>query len=141
MPLHIINIPRLLLAGLAAGGWVFISGLLMAGAFGYRDMKAAFDSIGLPVPGGVEPFVVHTVVRLLSGVTVVTLFAIMLRVFSPIQAVLAAAGVAWLMGALLPYAVVVSWGVFPWSLAIKLWAWSAAEFLIAGAIGKWLYSP
>lgn len=138
---NIINLPSLLLAGVASGGWVFISGLLMAGAFGYRDMKAAFDSIGLPVNTGVEPFVVHTVVRFLTGITVVVLFAIMLRIFSPLQALCIAAGVTWLLGALLPFAVIVEWGLFPWSLALKIWAWSAGELLIAAAIGKWLYSP
>ena len=141
MPSNIINVPRLLLAGLAAGGWVFVSGLLMAGAFGYRDMKAAFDSIGLPIPMGVRPFVVHTVVRLLTGITVVMLFAIMSRVFSPVQALLIAAGVTWLLGVLLPFAVIVEWGLFSWSLALKLCAWSAGELLVAAAIGKWLYSP
>ena len=119
-----INVPRLLLSGLAAGGWVLVSGLLMASAFGYRDMKAAFDAIGLPAPVGVAPFVVHTIVRLVTGMAVVTLFALMLPVLSPIRALLTAAGFVWLLGALLPFVVMVEWGLFPWSLALKLWAWS-----------------
>ena len=135
-----INVPRLLLSGLAAGGWVLVSGLLMASAFGYRDMKAAFDAIGLLSPVGVAPFVVHTAVRLVTGMAVVTLFALMLPVLSPIRALLTAAGFVWLLGALLPFVVMVEWGLFPWSLALKLWAWSGVELFVAGLIGKWIYS-
>ncbi|MDP2471409.1 MAG: hypothetical protein Q8W45_00105 [Candidatus Palauibacterales bacterium] len=139
MPSNEINLSRLLVAGLAAGGWVFASGLLMAGAFGYRDMKAAFDALGLPIPVGAGPFVVHTLVRLLIGMALVTLFAILLRVTTPTMAMLTAVGFTWLLGALLPFAVVVEWGLFSWWLAAKMWAWSAMELLIAGAIGRWLY--
>jgi hypothetical protein len=141
MPATGLNVPRLLLAGLAAGGWVIVSGLLMAAAFGYRDMKATFDSLNLPVPSGTEPFVVHTLVRLLTGVVVVTLYAIMTRIFPPVQAWLLAAAFTWLLVAVLPFAVVVEWGLFSWPLALKLWTWSAGELLIAGRIGRWLYSP
>jgi hypothetical protein len=137
----VINLPRMLLAGLAAGGWVVVSGLLMAAAFGYRDMKAAFDSLGLPVAGGTEPFVVHTLVRLVTGLVVVVLYAIMMRVVGSSQAWLLAAAITWLLAAVLPLAVVVEWGLFSWTLALKFWAWSAGELLIAGGIGRWLYSP
>jgi hypothetical protein len=41
----------------------------------------------------------------------------------------------------LPFAVVAEWGLFPWSVAAKLWAWGAGELLIAAAIGRWLYRP
>jgi hypothetical protein len=137
----VLNLPRLVMAGFAAGGWVIVSGLVMAGTFGYRDMKTAFDGIGLPIPGGMEPFVVHTLVRLLTGFTLVILYAIMSRALAPGHAWLVAAGVTWLLGAVLPLAVVVEWGLFPWTLAVKLWAWSAGELLLAGVIGKSLYSP
>jgi hypothetical protein len=136
-----INVPRLLFAGLAAGGWVFLSGLAMAAAFGYRDMQAAFDAVGLPVAVGTEVFIVHTVVRLLIGLAVVTLFALVSRVLPRTQALLTAAGFVWLLGTVLPVAVIVEWGLFSWSLACKLWAWSAVELLVAGAIGRWLYLP
>ncbi|HEX9700150.1 MAG TPA: hypothetical protein VGD06_11875 [Acidobacteriota bacterium] len=136
-----INLRHVIFAGLAAGTWVMVSGLLMAGIFGYRDMKAAFDAAGLPIPGGAGPFVIHTVVRLIIGMGVVALFAIFLRVFSPTQALLAAAGFTWVFGAVLPFAVIVQWGLFSWSLATKLWAWSAAELLIAATIGRLLYHP
>lgn len=82
----------------------------------------------------------HTLVRLITGMAVVTLFAIMWRVFSPTQALLSAVGFVWLLGAVLPFAVIVEWGLFPWSLALKTWAWSAVELLVAGAIGRWLYA-
>jgi len=70
----------------------------------------------------------------------VTLFALMLPVLSPIRALLTAAGFVWLLGALLPFVVMVEWGLFPWSLALKLWAWSGVELFVAGLIGKWIYS-
>jgi hypothetical protein len=35
----IINVQRLNWVGLVAGVWVLISGILMAAAFGYRDMN------------------------------------------------------------------------------------------------------
>lgn len=141
MQSELINVPRVLWTGLAAGVWVVVSGLLMAGVFGYREMKAAFDSIGLPVSVGPVPFAVHTVVRLLIGMTVVLLFALLSRVLSPNQAMLTAAGVTWLLGALLPFVVMAEWGLFPLSLGFKLWAWSAGELLVAGWIGRWLYAP
>lgn len=138
---ELINVPRVLWTGLAAGVWVVVSGLLMAGVFGYREMKAAFDSIGLAIPVGPVPFAVHTVVRLLMGMTVVLLFALLSRVLPPNQATLAAAGVTWLLSALLPFVVMVEWGLFSLSLGFKLWAWSAGELLVTGWIGKWLYAP
>lgn len=141
MPPLVMNMPRFVLAALAAGVWVEVGGILMAATFGYRDMKAAFDAIGLSIPQGLAPFIVHTVVRLILGAAVVGLLVIMARVFSPARAVLAAAGVVWLLAWVLPYAVVAAWGVFPWSLAAKLWAWSAPELLVAGLIGRQLYHP
>jgi hypothetical protein len=98
-----------------------------------------FDALGLPIAVGAEPLIVHTVVRFLIGMAVVALYAVISRVLSPVQALLTAVGFAWLLGALLPIAVIAQWGVFPWPLALKLWAWSAVELLVAGAIGKWLY--
>jgi hypothetical protein len=135
----VVHLPRLLLAGFAAGCWVLVSGLAMAAAFGYGDMKAAFDAIGLKIPFGAEPFVVHTAVRLLLGMAVVTLFAVSVRVFSPARAWLFAAAVTWLLASVLPFAVIMEWGLFRWPVALRLWAWSAMELLIAGAIGSWIY--
>jgi hypothetical protein len=135
------NIPSMILAGLAAGVWIFVSGLLMAGSFGYRDMKAAFDSVGLRIPMGAAPFIVHTLVRLCTGMALVALYVVMSRLFSPMQAVFAAAGFTWLLGVLLPFVVIAQWGLFPWSVAAKLWAWDAAELLIAAMIGRLLYHP
>lgn len=139
MPSGTIDIPRLALAGMAAGVWVTVSGILMAATFGYRDMKVAFDAVGLGIPQGLAPMLTHTLVRIALGVIIVALFAIMARVWSPTQAVVAAAGFAWLLATVLPYAVIAQWGLFPWSLAAKLWTWGAAEFLIAAMIGRLLY--
>jgi hypothetical protein len=133
------NIQSMIWAGLVAGVWIFISGLLMAATFGYRDMKAAFDSIGLGMPVGVTPFIVHTVVRLCIGMALVALYALLLRVFSPMQAVFGAAAFTWFLGVVLPLVVIVEWGLFSWLLAVKLWAWGAAEFLIAAMIGRLIY--
>jgi len=134
-----MNIPRLALAGLAAGVWVIASGMAMAATFGYRDMKAAFDAIGLAIPQGMAPLLVHTLVRVALGVIIVALFAIMARVWPPAQAVVAAAGFAWLLATVLPFVVIAEWGLFPWPVAAKFWAWGAAEFLIAALIGRLLY--
>lgn len=130
---------RFALAAAAAGAWVVISGMLMAAAFGYREMTVAFAAVGLPVPRGLAPLITHTLVRLVLGGTVVALFAVLTRGFSRTRAMLLAAGVAWLLAMVLPYAVIAQWGLFPWSLAAKLWAWSAGELLIAALIGRSLY--
>lgn len=135
-----IHFPRLVVAGLAAGVWVLVSGLLMAASFGYREMRAAFDAVGLPIPAGAGPFVLHSVVRLTTGIALVALFAILLRALSPTRALLAAAGFTWLLGVALPFAVVAQWGLFSWSLAAKLWAWGAAELLVAATIARFLYA-
>lgn len=134
-----INLPRLLLAALAAGAWVVASGMLMAASFGYRDMKAAFDVIALPIPAGAGSLVLHTAVRLVIGTAIAALFAILLRVLSSTQAMIASAGFTWLLAILLPYAVIASWGLFSWSLTAKLWAWGAMEMLIAGIIVRLIY--
>lgn len=134
-----IAVPRLLLAGLAAGVWVFVSGILMAGAFGYREMSVAFARIGLPVPMGTGPFVTHTLVRLGLGIAIVVLFGIAAQAFPRGQAVLVAAGLAWVLASFFPFLVMTEWGLFSWGLAWKVWAWSAAEFLVAALIGRLVY--
>jgi hypothetical protein len=136
-----LNPGRFVAAALAAGAWVFVSGLLMAAAFGYRDMKAAFDTVGLPIPQGLAPFITHTLVRLSLGAVVVVLYALTASVMSKRRAVLAAGGVVWFTGMVLPYAVVSQWGLFGWAVAAKLWAWSAAELFIAALIAGVLYRP
>lgn len=141
MPSHVINLQRLIWVGLVAGAWVLVSGILMAAAFGYRDMKAAFDAFGIPIPMGAQPFVTHTLVRVSLGMIVVALFAIVSRGYSPTQAMLVAAAFTWFVGAVLPFTVIVQWGLFSWSLALKMWAWGAGEILIAAAIARWLYHP
>lgn len=135
----ISNPPRFVLAAFVAGVWVVGSGILMAAAFGYRDMKAAFDAIHLPIPQGMEPFIVHTLVRLVMGAAVVALFVLMAHVLTPTRALLVAVGFAWLLVVALPYVLITEWGLFPWSVAGKLLSWSAGELLIAGLIGRWLY--
>jgi len=134
-----IAVSRLLVAGLAAGAWVFVSGLLMAAAFGYREMSAAFGVIGLEVPTGPGTFVTHTLVRFALGVAIVALFAITTQVFAGLKAVVAAAGLAWLLSAFLPFLVMTQWGLFSWSLATKVWAWSAGEFFVAALIARLTY--
>lgn len=134
-----MNLARLALAGLAAGAWVTASGIAMAATFGYRDMKSAFDAIGLAIPQGVTSMLVHTLVRMALGVIIVTLFAVIVRVWPPPVAVVAAACFAWLLATVLPFAVIAQWGVVPWSLAAKLWTWGAAEFLVAAFIARLLY--
>ena len=135
-----VNPMRLIVASASAGVWVVVSGMLMAGVFGYREMKVAFDAIGLPVPQGLGPLVTHTLVRLVLGASVVSLMVIMAKVFSRTGALLTAVGFVWLLSMVLPYAVIADWGIVPWALAIKFWAWSAGELLIAGLIG-WLLYP
>jgi hypothetical protein len=88
---------------------------------------------------GTKPFVVHTLVRLAIGLGVVARYAILVRVFSPHRAMLAAAGSVWVFGTILPFAVVVEWGLFPWALAAKLWSWNLLEILIAASFGRALY--
>ncbi|MGE0354753.1 MAG: hypothetical protein AB7I33_12960 [Gemmatimonadales bacterium] len=131
--------PRLMAAGLAAGAWVFVSGIIMARLFGYREMSASFSRIGLQVPMGTGPFVTHTLVRLGLGITIVALFVIFARVMPASRAVWWAAASAWLLGNFFPYLVVTEWGLFPWGLAWKFWGWGVGEFLIAAAIGRMIY--
>ena len=135
-----IPLSRVLLAGVAAGGWVVVSGMMMAGVFGYREMKAAFDVFGIPIRGGLEPALVHTTIRLLMGLTVAVLFVLLLGTLPPARAAQVAAGFVWLVGVVLPFAVVAEWGLFPWGLALKFWGWSAVELLIAGLIVRRLAS-
>jgi len=77
----VMNSPRLVGAGLAAGVWVTASGMLMAAVFGYREMKVAFEAVGLPIRQGVEPLVVHTFVRIALGFLIVALYAILVAAF------------------------------------------------------------
>ncbi len=134
-----IHAGRLLAASAAAGVWVVLSGMLMATVFGYREMRVAFDAIGLPVPQGLAPLVTHTVVRLVLGAAVVALMVIMAQVFTKGVALLTAVAFVWILSTVLPYAVITDWGILSWSLALKVWAWSAGELLVAGLIGGLLY--
>jgi len=134
-----IVVPRVIAGGLVAGAWVFVSGLLMAALFGYREMSAAFDAIGLEVPMGVGPFVTHTLVRFGLGLGTVALYALAAQSLAPGRATLVAAGLAWALAAFFPYLVVTEWGLFPWALAWKVWGWSAMEFLGAAVIGRVVY--
>ena len=102
-------------------------------------MAAAFGRIGLALPMGAQPFITHTLVRFGMGLAIVTLVAIAARVFPARQAVLVAAGLAWVLGSFFPFLVMTEWGLFPWRLAWKVWGWSAAEFLIAAWIGRLVY--
>ena len=136
---EMVDMQRLLLAGLAAGVWVVVSGMLMAAAFGYRDMKAAFDAVALPVPKGVKPLLLHTAVRLVMGAAIAALFVIFLVAFTPTQAMIGSAGFTWLLAWLLPYAVIAEWGLFSWSVTAKIWAWGAMEMLIAAIIVRLIY--
>lgn len=136
-----LNPRRLLAGGLAAGVWVFVSGLLMAAAFGFREMQAAFDAIGFAPSLGAAAFGTHTLVRFVLGFAVVGLVVVMTRVFPPTRAVPAAAALAWLLASFLPMLVMTEWGLFPWSLAWKTWAWSAGEFLVAALLGWSICRP
>lgn len=134
-----MNVPRLVVAALAAGVWVTVSGMAMAATFGYREMKVAFDAVGLAIRQGKASLLVHTLVRVTLGAAIVALFAIFVHVWPPTAAAVAAAAFAWLLATALPFAVIAEWGLFPWSLAAKLWAWGAAECLIAALIGRLVY--
>lgn len=134
-----LNRNRLLWAGFAAGVWVVISGMLMAGTFGYREMKAAFDVIGLAIPTGLGSMLLHTAVRLTMGAAVAMLYSVLLRGFPPSRAMLGAAGFSWLLVVLLPYAVIADWGILSWPLTAKLWLWGAVELVIASAIARLIY--
>lgn len=135
----VVSWGRVAVAGVAAGVWVTVSGMAMAGVFGYREMRVAFDAVGLPIPQGLGPLITHTLVRVAMGVLIVALYAVMVRVWSPMRAAVAAASFAWLLSTVLPYAVIAQWGLFSWSLAAKVWSWGAAEFFIAALIGRFLY--
>lgn len=133
------SLPRLFGAGFAAGALVFVSGLLMAALFGYRELAAAFEDVGLEVPVGTGPFITHTVVRFGLGMATVALYAVTVRSLSPDRAVLVTAGLAWVLGAFFPYLVVTEWGLVPWHVTWKVWGWSAMEFLGAAAVGRVVY--
>lgn len=134
-----INTSRFLLASLGAGVWVVIGGMLMAGAFGYHDMRIAFDAIGLPIPAGLDTFFLHTAVRLIIGSAVAGLYAIFRGALTANPAMLLSAGFSWLLVVLLPYAVIADWGIISWPLAVKLWVWGAGELLIASVIVRLIY--
>lgn len=128
--------PRFLISAMAAGAWVVLAGMLMAVAFGYREMQNAFDLLGLSIPKGVTSLVLHVLVRLVIGAAVVAAMIVLARLHATNHAVLIAAGFVWLLVSVLPYAVIADWGVLPWSVVVKLWVWSAAELLIAARIGR-----
>lgn len=88
---------------------------------------------------GAVPFVMHTVVRLGLGFAIGVLFVIAAQAFPGGHAVLVAAGLAWVLAPLFPFLVMTEWGLFPWSVAWKVWGWSAGEFLVAALIGRLVY--
>lgn len=134
-----IELSRVLMGGAAAGVWIVIAGMAMAAVFGYREMKAAFDAIGLAVPSGPGTFATHVAVRLLLGFVTVWLLAVMSRVFAAPAAILGTAAVVWCLFALLPSVVLGDWGLFPWGLVVRVVSWSLGELLVATLIGWVLY--
>jgi hypothetical protein len=130
---------KCLLAGLAAGFWIVLSGMLMAGLFGYREMQAAFDAHRLAIPTGIGSMVLHACVRLAMGFAIATVYAMLRRSATRGRALVASSGLVWLLSIVLPYAVIADWGLLPWMLVAKLWAWEAVQFLIAGIVAQLIY--
>ena len=130
------GVSRFLVAGLVSGLWVLVSGMLMAAAFGYREMSDVFSRIGLPVPTGAGAFVTHTLVRLGLGFAIVSLFVIARSALPRGRAIFAAAGFAWVLASFFPLLVMTTWGLFTTRLASEASAWSAIEFLLAAWIGS-----
>ncbi len=133
------NPRRFVVASLAAGGWVVVSGLLMAATFGYREMTSAFDAVGLSIPQGIVPFVTHIVVRLVLGAAVAGAFVLFVQQSSQTTAMLSAGGFVWLLADALPYVVIAQWGLFSWSVTAKLLAWDAMELLVAALVVRAVY--
>ena len=134
-----IALSRLAWAGLAAGVWIFASGIAMAAVFGYREMSAAFARIGLVPPTGAGAFATHTLVRLGLGLAIAVLFLLALGLFPRGQATLVAAALVWLLASFFPFLVMTEWGLFPWRLAWKVWGWSAVEFVVAARLAALVY--
>ena len=136
-----MNAKRLLMAAFAAGAWVMISGMLMAGLFGYREMKSAFDALGLQIPSGADTMLLHTAVRLSIGSAVALLYAVFMRTMSAGRALFGSAAITWVLAILLPSAVIADWGVLSWPVTAKVVTWGAGELLIAAAIARLIYRP
>jgi len=134
-----INVGRVLLGGLIAGVVLNIGESLLNGVVLANDMKAEFDRLRLPDPGGV--FIAKAVVAtFVLGIVIVYIYAAIRSQFGPgVKTAIYAGLFAWFCYYVYAAVIQTGLGFVSARLAIIGAVWGLVEYSLGAIAGAWLY--
>jgi hypothetical protein len=134
-----INIGRVLLGGLIAGVVLNIGESLLNGVVLANDMKAEFDRLRLPDPGG--DFIAKAVVAtFILGIVIVYIYAAIRTQFGPgVKTAIYAGLFAWFCVYVYVGVIQTGLGFVSVKLALIGAVWGLVEYAAGAVAGAWLY--
>jgi hypothetical protein len=134
-----INVGRVLLGGLVAGVVLNIGEFLLNEVVLGAEMKAEFEKLRLPQPGG--DFIAKAVVlTFIAGIVIVYLYAaIRPRFGAGVKTAICAGLIAWFFAYLYMGAIYSALLQSPAKIFVISLVWGAVEYTIGAVAGAWLY--
>ncbi len=134
-----INVGRVLLGGLIAGVVLNIGESLLNGVVLANDMKAVFDRLRLPQPGGA--FIAKAVVAtFILGIVIVYLYAAIRTQLGPgVKTAIYAGLFAWFCVYVYVGVIQTGLGFTSARLAILAGVWGLVEYSAGAIAGAWFY--
>ena len=134
-----INVGRVLLGGLIAGVVLNIGESLLNGVVLANDMKAEYDRLRLPDPGGV--FIAKAVVAtFVLGIVIVYIYAAIRSQFGPgVKTAIYAGLFGWFFVSLYTGVIYSALGMIAMNVFWIGLAWSLVEYALGAIAGAWLY--
>lgn len=134
-----INLGRVLLGGLIAGVVLNIGESLLNGVILANDMKAEFDKLRLPPPGG--DFIVKAVVAtFILGIVIVYIYAAIRTQLGPgVRTAIYAGLFAWFCVYVYVGVLQTGLGFVSAKLALIGAVWGLVEYAAGAVAGAWLY--
>jgi hypothetical protein len=134
-----INLGRVLLGGLIAGVVLNIGESLLNGVVLANDMKAEFDKLRLPPPGG--DFIAKAVVAtFILGIVIIYIYAAIRTRFGPgVKTAIYAGLFAWFCVYVYVGVIQTGLGFVSAKLALIGAVWGLVEYAAGAVAGAWLY--
>jgi hypothetical protein len=134
-----INLGRVLLGGLIAGVVLNIGESLLNGVVLANDMKAEFDKLRLPPPGG--DFIARAVVAtFILGIVIIYIYAAIRTQFGPgVKTAIYAGLFAWFCVYVYVGVIQTGQGFVSAKLALIGAVWGLVEYAAGAVAGAWLY--
>jgi hypothetical protein len=134
-----INLGRVVLGGLIAGVVLNIGESLLNGVVLANDMKAEFDKLRLPPPGG--DFIAKAVVAtFILGIVIVYIYAAIRTQFGPgVKTAIYAGLFAWFCVYVYVGVIQTGQGFVSAKLALIGAVWGLVEYAAGAVAGAWLY--